>query len=131
MLIAGIVSPSGIRSTGSKGWLVWTLSSIYPLSHHGWIKEMGLVKEGFPLPPPNKLVPTPNVSSLIFYSLFCLFHSVFLNFILFLTFFFFQFLFLLSRSFISFIFLKCWYVEIVFTVQIKLRRVESATVLIP
>ena len=30
--------PSGIWSTGSKGWLVWTLSSIYPLSHHCWIK---------------------------------------------------------------------------------------------
>ena len=28
--------PSWIRSTGSKGRLVWTLSSIYLLSHHGW-----------------------------------------------------------------------------------------------
>ena len=31
--------PSGIQSTGSKGRLVRTLSSIYPLSHHGWIQD--------------------------------------------------------------------------------------------
>ena len=29
--------PRGTRSTGNIGRLVWTLSSIYPLSHHGWI----------------------------------------------------------------------------------------------